>query len=326
MLRLGVWVALALFVFAGCQAVEEPGTAGGLEGRRFHFRYETTVPCPPEGTRRLDVWVPLPLTDPGVQELSELRIWTSRGTVRQTTEPAYGNRMVHVRVDDPGGPTRVSWTAVITRCEDVGQGRLPTSGRFLGANALIPVDGLALTLAHRLKADDPSSPVGDRAEHIYKDVLASMTYDKKHQGWGRGSFEHATSICMGNCTDFHARFIGVGRAARIPCRFTMGIPMKPGRGAYDSYHCWAHWHDGEAWRPVDISEADKIVGHDPLGAGRFFGRLDPDRIALTVRRDIVLEPRQQGPPLNYFVFPYAEADGKDVEMGKKDWMFTWTDA
>jgi hypothetical protein len=106
----------------------------------------------------------------------------------------------------------------------------------------------------------------------------------------------------------------------------MGIPVTPGRGADNSYHCWAHWHGGEVWRPVDISEADKIVGQDPLGAGRFFGRLDSDRLSLTFGRDIVLVPPQKGAPLSYFVFPYAEADGKKVEMGKKDWLFTWTDA
>ena len=31
-------------------------------------------------------------------------------------------------------------------------------------------------------------------------------------------------------------------------------------------------------------------------------------------RDLVLAPPQKGEPLNYFVYPYAEADGKPIEV------------
>ena len=29
---------------------------------------------------------------------------------------------------------------------------------------------------------------------------------------------------------------------------------------------------------------------------------------------MVLTPKQAGPPLNYFVYPYAEADGQPLEV------------
>ncbi len=47
-------------------------------------------------------------------------------------------------------------------------------------------------------------------------------------------------------------------------------------------------------------------------AGReyFFGSHDANRILFTRGRDIRLDPAQQGDPLNYFVYPYAELDGK----------------
>ena len=48
-------------------------------------------------------------------------------------------------------------------------------------------------------------------------------------------------------------------------------------------------------------------------------------VGLTFGRDLILEPAQQGPPLNYFVFPYAEADGKAVEMDESDWIFRYED-
>jgi len=39
---------------------------------------------------------------------------------------------------------------------------------------------------------------------------------------------------------------------------------------------------------------------------------DEDRVEFSVGRDLVLNPRQTGEPLNFFVYPYAEADGKPI--------------
>jgi hypothetical protein len=56
---------------------------------------------------------------------------------------------------------------------------------------------------------------------------------------------------------------------------------------------------------VDVSEADK----QPSLEDYFFGAHDPNRVKFTTGRDIVLEPAQQGEPLNYFIYPYVEVDG-----------------
>lgn len=289
--------------------------------REYRFRYEVTIPPQPDA-EVVDVWLPLPKEDPGVQEVLALDIEAPQHRV--TEEPVYGNRMVHVQLQKPSSPVKLAWTARVRRTEDTGQGTLPMRERYLAANRLIPIDGPALDLAQRLGVTSTELALRERAKRIYDDVLGDMKYDKAHEGWGLGSFEHATTVCMGNCTDFHSRFIGVARSAGIPVRFTMGIPMKPvAKGSYNSYHCWAHYYDGKNWHPVDISEADKVVDTDPAKAEWFFGHLDPDRISLTFGRDLWLEPRQNGGPLNYFVFPYAEADGEEVALGKKDWVFTY---
>ncbi len=57
---------------------------------------------------------------------------------------------------------------------------------------------------------------------------------------------------------------------------------------------------------MDISEAWK----DKSKYEYYFGAVDENRIELSQGRDIVLNPRQSGDPLNYFVYPYAELDGK----------------
>jgi transglutaminase-like putative cysteine protease len=116
--------------------------------------------------------------------------------------------------------------------------------------------------------------------------------------------------------------MGVARAAGIPSRFTMGIPMtaEP-KGKAGGYHCWAHFHDGKRWVPVDISEAQKVVTKDPAKANWFFGHLDPDRVALTVGRDVDYAPRQKGETPLFIVYPYAEVDGNAVAPESRS--FTW---
>ena len=52
--------------------------------------------------------------------------------------------------------------------------------------------------------------------------------------------------------------------------------------------------------------------HDGRFYYSFFGKLNENRVQFTTGRDIVLEPKQEGPPLNYFVYPYVEVDGKPL--------------
>lgn len=69
------------------------------------------------------------------------------------------------------------------------------------------------------------------------------------------------------------------------------------------------------WIPVDASEAWK----HPEKKNYFFGAHDHDhdRVQFTVGRDIRLDPPQQGEPLNYFIYPYAEVDGKQLALESK---------
>jgi len=43
----------------------------------------------------------------------------------------------------------------------------------------------------------------------------------------------------------------------------------------------------------------------------FFGAHDVNRVEFTMGRDLELSPKQDGKPLNYFVYPYVEVAGKE---------------
>ena len=136
-----------------------------------------------------------------------------------------------------------------------------------------------------------------------------MKYDKSKPGYGNGDSVWACDSRTGNCTDFHSLFISVARARGVPAKFQIGFPLpaERGMGKIGGYHCWAQFHSAsQGWVPVDISEADKA----PEKKDYFFGNLNENRIQFTTGRDIVLSPPQKGPPLNYFVYPHVEVDGK----------------
>jgi len=149
-----------------------------------------------------------------------------------------------------------------------------------------------------------------------------MVYGKTGQGWGRGDIYYACDARRGNGTDFHAVFIGYCRAQGIPARFSTGLPLpaQRGQGEIRGDHCWAEFFTKETgWVPVDASEAAK----DPSKRGYFFGAHDENRVEFTRGRDLVLTPKQAGPPLNYFVYPYAEADGQPLDNVER--MYTFED-
>ena len=104
-------------------------------------------------------------------------------------------------------------------------------------------------------------------------------------------------------------FIGMMRAARSPARVEIGFPLPADQhdGVIAEYHCWAQFYvEPYGWIPVDASEAWK----HPDKKDYFFGAHDDNRLQFTEGRDIRLYPPQHGDPLHYFIYPYAEPDGK----------------
>ncbi len=321
MKRFVTGLSLAALTLAGvvasaprARAEDKPAAPVAAAAKRvFSFTYTVTIPKPAAGAKKLDAWVPTPIED-GLQKVEGLTVTAKVDgkdvKFEQTKDAEYGNSMVHVGIDAPTADLVISWSATITRTLDEGQGTGPLNPRFTQADNLVPLDGKAAALAKELGADAKDADVLARAKKIYDNVLTSMQYDKVAPGWGKGDFDRACEVGKGNCTDFHAKFTGVARAGGIPVRFTMGMSLsEKAKDSGKGYHCWAHWYDGKNWKPVDISEAQKLVGKDDAKAAWFFGHLDTDRIALSVGRDLTLAPKQAGKPLLFFVHPYVEVDG-----------------
>jgi Transglutaminase-like superfamily len=291
-----------------------PSPAQG--SRHFSFHYAFTVKNIPPG-EKVRVWFPAAHSD----QFQEVKVVSATGdlSLKKTREAKFRNEIYYAETSKARKP-ELHFEVVydVVRHERLILGRqIPRleaaslnekeRDEFLAPDKLVPVSGLPAELA--AKATEGEATPLAKARAIYDYVFANMRYDKSGTGWGHGDVLYACSAKHGNCTDFHSLFISMARSQRIPARFEIGFPLPIGRAAGDiaGYHCWADFFDpGHGWVPVDISEA----WQNPVKKNYFFGALDENRVQFSMGRDLVLNPRQAGPPLNYFVYPYVEVAGQ----------------
>jgi transglutaminase-like putative cysteine protease len=298
--------------------------------RTFRFTYSFTVRDIPPGAKRMRVWVPVPHTDQH-QTVSVLVVKAPVKT-QMTQDSEYGNRMMYAEIQNPAtGKAEFTLEYKVTRREysrgDYMQLKLadqqpilvPASmKRLIAPDTLIPTDGKIKELAVEVTGSESGTVAKSRAAYDY--LFTNMRYDKTGSGWGRGDAVWACDAKHGNCTDFHSPFIGMLRADGIPARFDIGFPLPENedRGDIAGYHCWAEFYASKTgWIPVDISEAWKAKKKRDY----FFGSVDANRVQLSTGRDVTLSPKQDGPALNYFVYPYVELDGKPYDKLDKQFSF-----
>ncbi len=286
--------------------------------RAFHFEYTATIKEIPAGAAHLNVWLPVPHSDP-YQQITNLHIDAPCPYRIQTA--ANSNQILHIGLDRPAaGTLSIRLTLDAVRTEHT-QPRLSanaapapdddsaTLAEYLKPDRLVPIDDQIRTWANEVVSQAGAHSDLEKARAIYDHVVSTVKYDKTGKGWGRGDIYYACEERRGNCTDFHAIVIGYARALGIPARFAIGfpIPAQRGEGKIAGYHCWAEVYVKQiGWIPIDASEAAK----SPAKRDYYFGTHDENRLEFSKDRDIVLVPKQHGDPLNYFVYPYAEIDGQ----------------
>lgn len=292
--------------------------------RVFEFTYLAQIPALTAGANTARVWIPLPQSDQ-YQMIGKVEI-SSPFAYTQHRDPEYGNEYLYIDIpaEKATTPTEVRVMFKATRREH----RVALDGhataesdpsprdlqRYLEPDRRVPLQGTIAELSAE-QTRGLQEPLA-KARAIYNYVVATMRYDKSGTGWGNGDAIWACTAKRGNCTDFHSLFIGMMRAAGIPARFEIGFPLPADQhnGAIPGYHCWAEFYvEPYGWIPVDASEAWK----HPDKKDYFFGANDDNRVQFTIGRDIRLDPPQQGDPLNYFIYPYAEVDGKPFAVVSK---------
>lgn len=279
---------------------------------RYQFDYRVNfsgVQAPDAATLR--VWVPFPAETPHQRVLSSTVMSPWAHTLGRDRA---GNRLLYIEGRGvPEDQLLMRFTVERKPADGLPAGAVRSGTpldpeRYKHPARLIPLNGIIGELA--AEQSRAAKTDGEKIRAFYDYVVHNMRYNKDGSGWGRGDAIWACDNKRGNCTDFHSLFIGMARSQGIPARFIIGFPLPAGSdgGVVGGYHCWAEFfQSGQGWIPLDASEASKSGKGDA-----YFGVLPNDRIEFTVGRDLILEPPQNGPPLNFFIYPYAEADGKQV--------------
>lgn len=303
-----VYASLALLLLSSIACAQET--------RHFTFHYGFTVKNLPSG-KKVRIWIPAAHSD----AFQEVKVVSAKGDLplRRTRETRFGNEMYFAETNTSTLPElhfEIEYDVVRHQRTALNPGarvlpvRLTAKERQedLQPDALVPTNGLPADLAAKVTAGK-TEPI-DKARAIYDYVFTTMKYDKTGTGWGRGDVLYACDAKKGNCTDFHSLFIAMARSQNIPARFEIGFPLPTDKHAADvaGYHCWSDFYtESRGWIPVDISEAWK----HPEKKDYFFGSHDVNRVQFSMGRDLRLSPPQAGKPLNYFVYPYVEADGQE---------------
>jgi transglutaminase-like putative cysteine protease len=282
--------------------------------RTFVITYSARIDGLPAG-KDFHLWLPVP--NSGEDQRAKIVRVDVPGSHRITKEPEYGNRILYVdgKADHQGSLgflARYEITRRELRFDMISAEAGKKWERFLLPDSKVPINGEPLKLidGKKLPTDQLAA-----ARILYDAVRQHMRYSKEGTGWGQGDAVWACESGYGNCSDFHSLFISLARSQKVPAKFEIGfmLPDARGRGDIAGYHCWAKFRaNGKGWVPVDISEASR----NPALGEYYFGNLTENRVTFSTGRDIRLVPKQEGPPLNFFIYPYVEVDGKPYPADK----------
>jgi hypothetical protein len=286
-------------------AVDEADEAllGVLSGKdAFEFRYQATLPAIAADAR---CWIPLASSD-AFQQVTVKSV-RAPGARQTLTDSAHGNQVLYLELTPADSGQAIEIVYEVVRLEKSAYAGDPqAAARHLQPEAMVPADESMKAIAEAAVAGRQGDLM--RARALYDHVMDEMRYMKFGEGWGKGDAVFACNTQYGNCTDYHAYFIGLARSIGIPARFAIGasIPSERSDGGTDGYHCWAEFYADGKWWPVDISEADKYSALSSY----FFGHHPANRFEFTRGRDLVLDPGPASGPINFLAYPLLEVGGE----------------
>ena len=316
--------------------IAAPGLAAEQSGR-YTWTFDLSAHQPGQDAH---LWIPYPVSDPN-QQITALHWEGTQATAAVYTERMFGVPMLHVYWPQELKQRQFTLSFHAQRQEQVRRdfpaAEAPYDPRdyalYLAPTTLGPITGEVKTLADEITAG--KTGILAKARAIYDWTVENTYRDPETRGCGLGDVTALLKRPGGKCADISSIYIALARAAGVPCREVLGL--RTGRNAEQDVttwqHCWVEFYlPGYGWVPVDPADVRKamlkqqLTLEDPQVAElreTFWGRVDPYRIRLSEGRDLQLNPAQQGPAVNYLMYPFAQVGGETL-----DWLdpktFTYT--
>lgn len=351
-LRVLVCALVTLVLPIGIRSATSPQKSSSgkeeITTRAFRVRHELTVNLP-KNSNHAQIWFTIPQDGPE-QKTSNFKL--DAPVQWRRVKDSQNNEYAFVEIREPKvEKVQLVATFDVTRAEvkskvsaqksrPLNEKELREFAGHLEPNHHVVINDEIRKLAREIVGGEKNPVVA--ARKIYDWVLDNIEYWVKNPKNLKASLEGSTSYCLssrtGNCTDFHSLFASLARAAGIPTQIIYGSLFKPeldGKDIDASYHCWIEFYaPGNGWVPLDVAIADIFAGKfnitdenrtlvsrttatgyngpDPKMVEYYFGNLDERRVTFSRGRDLVLEPRQAGGPVNAIPRAHIEVDGKEL--------------
>lgn len=293
------------------------------------YRWEFDLSAHSPGTEA-NLWIPYPVSD-GEQTISNVNWSGNYSSAAVYRDRTFGTTMLHVRWPAATEQRLLSLSYDAQRSESILRD-FPSAAAnydprdyalYLAPTNLGPIDGQVKELADEITAG--KSGILEKARAIYDWTIDNTYRDPETRGCGFGDVTALLRRPGGKCADISSIYIALARAAGVPTREILGI--RSGKQAPQDVtgwqHCWAEFYlPGYGWVPVDPADVRKAMLkqnlklEDPQVAElreAYWGRVDQYRIRLSEGRDLQLNPPQQGPAINYLMYPFAQIDGKTID-------------
>lgn len=297
-----------------------------LKERRAEVSYSVNLNAPADA-KVVRLWLPYPMSDEN-QEITDVVVSGNQTTSGVYKEGTFGNAALYAEWKDTKGPRTLTYTIKVHRKErvtkDFPKAELPFSNaeyrKELAPTRLANLQGPEKELAGKITAGKNTNQ--EKAFAIYDWIVENMFRDPNTKGCGLGDVDTLIRTLGGKCGDIHSVYVALARSAGLPAREVFGIriPSSKEGDMTKAQHCWVEWYSpGYGWVVVDPADVRKAILEKKISLEQakplreyYFGAVDESRIAIGTGRDLVLNPPQAGEPLNYFMYPYAEADGKPL--------------
>lgn len=211
----------------------------------------------------------------------------------------------------------------------------PIAARYLASTEWVPADQYK---AQAAKIVAGKRTILAKARAIYDWTVDNTFRDPDVQGCGLAVPGRTLTEMKGGgkCADISAVFVTLCRAAGVPARDVYGLRLaSPKSGDVTSaFHCWAEFYlPGTGWVKADPADVRKMMLVHDLKLGDkdtamwrefFWGGDDLLRVTLEKgARGVLFNPPQQGGLVNYFMYPFAQVDGRTLNcLDAKDFSYT----
>ena len=329
---------LSVLLFAFCFLFGSASLAMAAKGTvSYDFEIKDFVKGKPAA-----LWIPYPMSD-GNQDITQVAVSGNFDRQAVYRDAKTGAIYLHADWQKPEQTPVLSMSFHVdshyskgAALKDGGNAFPPEVLPYLASSKFIPSDDARIQ-AFAKEATAGKKTVLEKARGVYDWTIKNTFRDPDVKGCGLG--QALTTMTQakggGKCADISSVFVAVARAAGVPARDVFGLrgSGKSGEMTGD-FHCWTEFYlPGTGWvmaDPADVRKAmlvEKLELGDKATAERtefFWNGDDLFRIALSrADRGVVFSPAQKDGPVEYFMYPYAEVDGKALDYrAPKSFVYT----